>query len=221
VPRDASETRARLLAEAERLFAIQGVYASTLREIVEAAGQRNVSALSYHFGSREGVLWAILQRHGDPLDEQRGRLVGDPIEAATTRQLVGALLVPMAGLLIEPGGRNYLRIVAQLADRFPAWRMPEGSPHLHRILTLLERRSGGGDRAVQRERVVNAIMLLTAAMAERAKAVEEGAPLGLDAVTFVATLADMIVGGLEAPMGPPLGDATIRTTPPLVVGERL
>jgi AcrR family transcriptional regulator len=217
VPRDASETRARLLAEAERLFAIQGVYASTLREITEAAGQRNVSALSYHFGSREGVLWAILQRHGDPLDEERGRLVGDPIEAATTRQLVGALLVPMAGLLSQPSGRNYLRIVAQLTDRFPAWRIPEGSPHLRRILTLLEARSGGGEPAVQRERVVNAIMLLTAAMAERAKAVEEGAPLGLEPATFRANLADVIVGGLEAPMGPPLVAATIQRTPPLRV----
>jgi AcrR family transcriptional regulator len=221
VPRDASETRARLLAEAERLFATQGVYASTVREIIEAAGQRNVSALSYHFGSREDVLWAILERHGDPLDEDRGRLVGDPIEAATTRHLVGALLVPMAGLLGEASGRNYLRIVAQLTDQFPAWRMPEGSPHLRRILSLLEARSGGGDPAVQRERVVNAIMLLTAAMAERAKAVEEGAPLGLDAVTFLANLADMIVGGLEAPTGPPLTDATIRTAPPVPVGERL
>jgi AcrR family transcriptional regulator len=200
VPRDASETRARLLAEAERLFATRGVYASTVREITEAAGQRNVSALSYHFGSREGVLWAILQRHGGPLDSERGRLLPLEVEAAPTRSLVAALLLPMAGLLSESSGRNYLRIVAQLTDRFAAWRVPQDSPHLSRVLGLLEDRAGGSGR----ERVVNAIMLLTAAMAERAKAVEEGSPLGLslDEATWLANLADMIVGGLEAPTGP-------------------
>jgi len=50
VPRDATGTRERLLAEARRLFATQGVFQTTSREIVEAAGQRNVSALTYNFG---------------------------------------------------------------------------------------------------------------------------------------------------------------------------
>ena len=44
----------RLLREAERLFARRGLYQVKVREIIEAAGQRNVSALNYHFGSREG-----------------------------------------------------------------------------------------------------------------------------------------------------------------------
>ena len=69
MPRDATETRNRLRREAERLFARRGVYEATLREITEAAGQRNVSALNYHFGSREGIVQAILEYHGDPLDE--------------------------------------------------------------------------------------------------------------------------------------------------------
>ena len=56
MPRDASDTRARLLAEAERLFAIRGVHETTTREITEAAGQRNVSAVTYHFGSRDALL---------------------------------------------------------------------------------------------------------------------------------------------------------------------
>jgi len=204
MPRDASETRARLLDEAERLFATRGIYQSTVREITEAAGQRNTSALSYHFGSREGVLQAILARHGDPLDRERARFLVEPIEEMATRDLVRALLVPMAGQLGSAEGRNYLRIVAQLTDRFPAWRVPEFHPYLRRILEVLEDRAGGAEPSVRRERVVNSILLLTAAMAERARAVEERLTLELRAEAFVSNLADMIVGALEAPAALPL-----------------
>ena len=56
----------------ERLISVSGVgpkLAMTIlsgmpsaAEIVNAAGQRNVSALTYHFGSREGLLESILIR---------------------------------------------------------------------------------------------------------------------------------------------------------------
>lgn len=204
MPRDASDTRARLLREAERVFARRGVYQATVREIVEAAGQRNVSALNYHFGSREGVLWAIIRNHGDPLDTERGAMLVEPIRSMPTRDLVGALLVPLARQLRTAEGRDYLRIVAQLTHRFPAWRNPEGNPpHLRSILGELEARAGD-QPAIQRERVVNAIMLMTAAMAERASAVEDGSLLELDEPRFLSNLADMIVAGIEASRGAPL-----------------
>jgi TetR/AcrR family transcriptional regulator, regulator of cefoperazone and chloramphenicol sensitivity len=199
MPRDATATRARLVREAERLFARQGVYQATLREITEAAGQRNVSALNYHFGSREGIVREILQRHGDPLDVERGRLVAEPIDEMGTDALVTALLVPLAGVLGREDGRDYLRIVAQLTDRFPAWRVddPLSTPHLRRILTELESRAGGVSAAVRRERVVNVIMLMMAAMAERARILDRGRSPGLDDAAFVDNLTDMIVGALE------------------------
>ena len=81
MPRDATATKERLLREAERLFATRGVFRVKVADIVEAAGQRNVSALSYHFGGRQDVLTAILLRHGTPLDDERGRLVAQLGEA--------------------------------------------------------------------------------------------------------------------------------------------
>ncbi len=51
MPRDATATREQRSAERERLFARRRLYQVKVREIVEAAGQRNVSALNYHFGS--------------------------------------------------------------------------------------------------------------------------------------------------------------------------
>jgi AcrR family transcriptional regulator len=202
VPRDATETRRRLLREAERLFATRGVYRTTTREILDAAGQRNVSALSYHFGSRAGVLREILLRHGDPLDDERGEHLARTGADAETRELVAALLLPLAGLLASPEGRDYLRIVAQLTEEFPAWRIETEltPPNLRRILGLLEGGPPGVAPEVRRERVVLVIMLMTSAMAERARAVDAPGPAPeLDEAAFVANLTDVIVAVLEAP----------------------
>ena len=205
MPRDATSTRARLLDEAERLFATQGVHRTTTREITEAAAQRNVSAATYHFGSRSGLLEAILRRRGDPLDEHRGALIDEPLAAQPTRVLVAALVVPYATCLASASGRHYLRIVAQLTDRFALWGA-EGDlspPHLRHILAELERRMT--DRDVAQERVVASIMLLTTSMAERARAIEDDAPVAITERRFVSNLADMIVGIMEASVGRPLG----------------
>jgi AcrR family transcriptional regulator len=200
VPRDATQTRARLLREAERQFARHGVYQATLRDITEAAGQRNVSALNYHFGSRDGIVVEILRRHGDPLDVARGELLDEPIDAMPTAALVRALLVPLSGELRRADGRDYLRIVAQLTSRFPAWRMddPLTPSNLQRILDVLESRANSPDSAVRRDRVVNVIMLMMAAMAERARLIDRRRSPELDDAAFVDNLTDMIVGALEA-----------------------
>lgn len=200
--RDATETRDRLVAEAERLFAQRGIHQATSREITEAAGQRNVSALTYHFGSRAGVLREILLRHGDPLDAKRARLAGDELDGRSTRELVAALVLPYAGCLATQSGRNYLRIVAQLTDQFPVWNV-EGEftpPALRRILAALESRCPAPG-AIARERVIGAILLMTAAAAERARLVEAGAQLELDHDAFAANLTDMVAAVIDAPAG--------------------
>ena len=63
MPRNASDTRERLVDAGRTLFSRQGVYSTPLKAVVEAAGQRNPSALHYHFGSRAGLLNAILDSH--------------------------------------------------------------------------------------------------------------------------------------------------------------
>jgi TetR/AcrR family transcriptional regulator, regulator of cefoperazone and chloramphenicol sensitivity len=203
LPRDSTATKARLLREAERLFARRGLYQVTLREITTAAGQRNVSALNYHFGSREGVLGAILDRHGVPIDAERGELLARLGDDPATRDLVLALVIPYARPLRTPEGRDYLRIVAQLAERFSRWRTDE-SPNLLQILGLLEERPATVPPALRRERLVGAILLMTSAMAERARLAEGRRDTDLDEPVFLANLADMIVGILEAPVGAPV-----------------
>jgi AcrR family transcriptional regulator len=165
----------------------------TTREIVEAAGQRNVSAVSYHFGSREGLLAQVLARRGGPVDRERGTeragLGAKPDPAA----LVACLVAPYAALLHSDAGRAYLQIVAQLRGRFAAWRAesdPATTEHLTGILDELERLPGA-PAPVQRERVVALIMLLTATVAERARRIDDGRGNELDHEAFVANVVHM------------------------------
>ncbi|MCD9623189.1 TetR/AcrR family transcriptional regulator [Rhabdothermincola salaria] len=211
MPRDSTPTKERLLREAERLFARRGPYRVTLREITDAAGQRNVSAVNYHFGSREGLLEAILARHGDPTDAARGELRARLADGSTTRDLVAVLVVPYAAHLATPEGRDYLRIVAGLSPLFSDWRADTvgTGPHLVDILTMLEARPTELPAAVRRERVVEMIMLMTAAMSSRARQLESRRPVELDDDTFEANLTDVLVGVLEAPLLGPLPAALV------------
>jgi AcrR family transcriptional regulator len=113
------ETRERLIATAERLFAAEGVNGVSLREIVRASGARNVTALQYHFGDRHGLLRAVLERHRADVESARHALL-DTYEAAgedDVRALSAALVRPLAAKLAHPGGRAYLRILGELVNR--------------------------------------------------------------------------------------------------------
>ncbi|MCY1296682.1 Bacterial regulatory protein, tetR family [compost metagenome] len=51
-----------MLDVAEVLFAERGIEAVSLREIVSESGQRNSSAVKYHFGTREDLILAVIAR---------------------------------------------------------------------------------------------------------------------------------------------------------------
>jgi hypothetical protein len=110
------------------------------------------------------------------------------------------LVVPYVSLVTDPGGRAYLRIVAQLRGRFAAWRVESDAAttkHLAEILDEIEAGSAGTP-AVRRERIVAMIMLLSAATAERARAVDDEAPHELDHAAFEANLVAMCAAVLTA-----------------------
>ncbi len=205
MPRDATETRTRLLSEAELLFAEQGIWRVRVQDIVAAAGQKNTSALTYHFGSRRGVLDAILREHGEPIDRERGKVwteLGDD----GTPALVEALIQPLTRRLATTGGRCYLRIVAQLSAEFSRWDFdPTHVPaNLNAILRLLRDRATAGDRAQRDERVLAMIQLMIASLAERARHTEAGEPLATSDDIYAANLVSMLVGIIEAPARSPL-----------------
>jgi AcrR family transcriptional regulator len=58
---DARTTRERIKRAARELFALNGVGAVTVRDIVRAAGGKNVSALNYYFGSKEELIETLIR----------------------------------------------------------------------------------------------------------------------------------------------------------------
>ena len=70
-------TRQALMRAAERMFAEKGGNNVTIREIVETAGQKNESALQYHFKNLEGLIVATHRYRNDQIVEVRRRCLDE------------------------------------------------------------------------------------------------------------------------------------------------
>lgn len=113
-------TAVQLLDAAERLFAERGLDRVSLREIGAACGQRNSSVVHYHFGTREVMLRAVLERRLRPIDALRHRWL-DNFEAGPEVRNAAALVRVSAGVLAEvvrgeSWGPDYVRMAAQTAS---------------------------------------------------------------------------------------------------------
>jgi len=112
--------RLAIVRAAEELFASDGIEGPSLREIARRAGQGNTNAAQYHFGDRDGLLLAVLDRHRGRVEARRGELLDlvegtDPVEP---RALSTALVAPLVAELSEPdGGAAHLQIVAEVLAR--------------------------------------------------------------------------------------------------------
>ncbi|MGY2061723.1 TetR family transcriptional regulator, partial [Nocardia gipuzkoensis] len=108
---EATTARERLIVAAERLIAERGA-AVPLRDIAAAAGQRNNSAIQYHFGSRDGLIAAVVELRMATLEVRRLELLaqrsGDGV-----RELLAALVLPMFELSARHGIGHYARFLEQ------------------------------------------------------------------------------------------------------------
>lgn len=199
MPRDATATRELLLRAGERRFARDGVDAARLRDVVRDAGQANDSAVGYHFGSRQGLLEAIVRKHLAAMDLDRTL----PARRDGLRELVAAIVWPTAMLLEAEDGRDFLRIMEQLS----AWSgLGSGQPaqilrgtrlgtQLRALLRRLTERLGA---ALARERAALLATFLTAALASRARRIEAGGRLRMSNQRWVEQLIDALNGALTA-----------------------
>lgn len=114
------DNRTRILRAAEELFAQHGIDGVSLREINRVAGQRNASALQYHFGDRAGLVHAVLARHQYETEPRRHALL-DEYEASAVgdvRALAAALVLPLVDKLSDRnGGRAYLQVACEFYTR--------------------------------------------------------------------------------------------------------
>ncbi|MFC5751855.1 TetR/AcrR family transcriptional regulator [Actinomadura rugatobispora] len=211
-PRGA-ETRERILDAAERLMAERGITGVSLNEINTAAGQRNTAALHYHFGGRDGLLRAIMRRHGDWLRDRHDELYARVAATATgtgrdVRGLVEVIVLPVAeyiglGARQRHGVRVWTSVLAQ-----PRLAIEEVRSVVDPSLTLagralVEIMAADMPRDLAVERLVVASQSAMHVLADRA--VLEDAPERrrepLPLPLVARNLVDMTVAALLAPVG--------------------
>ena len=93
-----ADTRERILDVAEELFAEKGIVATSLRALTKAADV-NLAAVHYHFGSKEALLDAVLERRARPANLERltelERLEERGVDAPPSiEEILSAFVVP-------------------------------------------------------------------------------------------------------------------------------
>lgn len=108
-----SDPRNALLDAAERLIALHGIDVP-LRDIAAAAGQRNNSAVHYYFGSRSGLIDAVIERRMTDLETIRLDLLAQHESDGTANDLhtlVDMLVRPMVDIATTGRGTHYCRFL--------------------------------------------------------------------------------------------------------------
>jgi AcrR family transcriptional regulator len=207
----AADTRQHLIDAATRAFAEHGVHNASLLEITRQAGQRNRGAVHYHFGSREGMLVAVLESEADFLAPREHELlaVAEARPDDDVASVFEAVVRPSVELA-ETGwrGRCFLQIVAQLIDQESGGTSPDVQAALNRtggveVYDLLQRRLPPMSDRIRDERITLVTTFLLRSIADRARALDHD-PDGagrrqLPTEEFVRNLIAMVTAMITAP----------------------
>ncbi|HEX5392096.1 MAG TPA: TetR/AcrR family transcriptional regulator [Rhodocyclaceae bacterium] len=118
-PSAASETNARILDVAERLFMERG-YEGTSTRMVTTEAKVNLAAVNYHFGSKEALMQAVLRRRLAILNQERLRVLDEAEAAANGSPLKPSQIVDgFFGTLLRmaedesKGGHTFQRLIGR------------------------------------------------------------------------------------------------------------
>jgi AcrR family transcriptional regulator len=161
-----------------------------------------VAAAHYHFGSKEGLVAAVLERRMAELAAERLALLA-PLESRRRpdpRSVVEAFVLPFVRLQADEPGRRYARFLAAL-DRAgsPWWDLVGASfaPQWERFEPVLQRAFPALPQPVFRFRVaVVSSTLLGPVAAPRAP------EPGLTGAALETAVVDALCGVLAAPVSP-------------------
>ncbi|MEV6623419.1 TetR family transcriptional regulator [Amycolatopsis sp. NPDC051106] len=205
----AHATREAILTAAERLYAEHGVLAVSNRQVSEAAGQGNNTAVGYHFGTRAGLVRAIAHRHSAAVEDLRARRLAGLGAGADLRDWVRCLVHPSTEYLATAGPPTWFaRFTAQVMTE-PSLRAAVAaetlsSPSLARTVEGLSRCLPALPADVRAERNAMTRQLLIHTMAERERALAEGGDTPRAGWREAATgLTDALVGLWLAPVTHP------------------
>jgi AcrR family transcriptional regulator len=195
----AARTREVILAAAERLFAEDGVFAVSNRQVSEAAGQGNNTAVGYHFGTKADLVRAIARKHTAQIDEIRARAVAEVGDSTELRDWLGCLVRPVTDHLAAVGSPTWFARFSAQVMTDPVLRPilveETQTPALERILSGLNSCLSDLPDEVRAERGDMARQLVVHMIGERERALAENTP------TPRATWHDAATGLIDALMG--------------------
>lgn len=201
-------TQNALMRAAEKLIAELGMENVSIREIVNAAGQKNESALQYHFKNLTGLLEAIHAERSAHVQSRRAELLRDLLEQTPTpslRQLCMAMVQPAFELARSSVGfRRYVRafghqlVLAETSALSQVASHGGGGPSGQQLANLLKEALPQLDTDTYVRRMEAAVRLCSSSMYHQAR--QKNAFRGAHAELFLHNLVDALAGLLSAPM---------------------
>lgn len=201
-------TREQLIRAAVRLMAEQGTDGVSLNEIVRQAGQRNASAMQYHFDNKAGLIQAIFDRYTPIIEARRqqmtdeilGNLNGKPLALTDITPLI---VIPLIEQLdSEEGGRDYLRFLANLHNHAldPELRDHRKNKSLEALRALLKSHTQDMPEHIVISRAAIARSLLLHSISDYCRRCDRGSEHDqLQRSDFIATLITAITSIFTAP----------------------
>lgn len=191
-----------LIYAAERLFAENGIAGVALRQINQAANQKNISAAHYHFGSREGLILAVLEHRWLDLDRRRQALLEDESRPRDLRYYVEAMIVTLADeLKPRPEGNHYLQFIQQY-ERYKGGKAlaRSMSPAGVEIYDRIEANIAYLPAATRKVRMRYLVNLVHGVLATAEHELGLGELQFEDVPMIASNLVDMVVAALSAPL---------------------
>ena len=87
----------------------------SLREITEAAGQRNNAAVHYHFGGRDGLVRALFEHRYVRLEQRRAAMLAE-LDATGRGQELESLVRVLVAPFAEEADGHWVRFLARLHE---------------------------------------------------------------------------------------------------------
>ena len=114
-----NNTLTRILSAAEELFSQQGFHGVSLRQLTDRANV-NLGAINYHFGDKESLYRAVIERQLRPINRQRLQQLKEAEHAAGPEPVaLGLIMEIYAGPLFslcaekESGGQHSARLLGR------------------------------------------------------------------------------------------------------------
>ena len=200
-------TQAALMQAAEKLIAQHGIENVSIRNIVIAAGQKNESALQYHFNNLQGLLNAIHGSRGAQTRAKREALMAELLHDSTNpslRELCVLMVRPTFELAqADPGFRRYVKAfghelaLTEESALAMAGREGAGGASGKHLAEMLRVKLGQLDEAGFQRRMDSAVRFCAASMSHQAR--QKKAFRSAQAELFYSALIDALVGLLSAP----------------------